>query len=262
MNINWNLSNHRLVLVGGCGGIGLELVRQALQNDVAVAVLDLPRSIEENPLPDGVEIVIPVDVIEKMNIVEAFATVGKTWKSFHHLVCLQGFTNSLAPLDQLTVDTWDDVMDVNLRSVWLCCKYALPFLKKSENASIITVSSGIGNLGNAGYGPYSVAKIGLQTLTKTLAKENAPSVRVNCIAPGAVLTPFLGKGTGRGGKQGDAPERVDLQQFIKLVPAGRIAEPDDVVEPILFLMSEAARYITGQTIHVNGGALMPGWRNG
>jgi 3-oxoacyl-[acyl-carrier protein] reductase len=111
-------------------------------------------------------------------------------------------------------------------------------------------------LGNEGYAPYAIAKNAIITLTRTLAKELAPSIRVNCVAPGAVQTPFLGKGTGRGGKQGDMPERVDIEVFKKLVPLKRIAQPSDVAEPILFLMSDAARYITGQTLHINGGAMM------
>ena len=243
--------------MGGCGGIGRALTQTCLDNQMRVAVLDLPRSIAENPVDDRAEMVIALDAAKKMDIVAAFAQLNKHWPNLNHLVCLQGFTSALAPLENLTLDTWEEVMDVNLRSVWLCCKYAMPLLRQAEQASVVLVSSGIGNLGSAGYGPYAVAKGGLQTLTKILAREGAPRVRANAIAPGAVLTPFLGKGTGRGGQQGDAPERVNMEQYLKMVPAGYVATPQDIADPILFLMSHAARYLTGQILHVNGGALMP-----
>lgn len=255
--INWQLQQQTVAVVGGCGGIGRAVVKTCLDNQMRVAVLDLPRSIAENPVDARVELVIELDAAHKMDIEAGFAELAKHWPNLNHLVCLQGFTSSLAALENLTIDTWEEVMDVNLRSVWLCCKYAMPLLRQAEQASVVTVSSGIGTFGPAGYGSYAIAKGGLQTLTKILAREGAPCVRANGIAPGAVLTPFLGKGTGRGGQQGDAPERVNMEQYLKMVPAGYVATPQDIADPILFLMSNAARYMTGQILHINGGALMP-----
>ena len=257
VNINWNLAAQRVVVVGGCGGIGQALVKTCLDQQLRVAVLDLPRSIAENPVDECVELVLEIDALVEETIITAFQAIEKRWGAIEHLVCLQGFTGAITPLENLEMDTWNDVMDVNLRSVWLCCKQGLPLLKQGQRGgSIVTVSSGIANLGAAGYGPYAISKSGVQTLTKIVAREAAPHIRVNCVAPGAVITPFLGKGTGRGGQQGDAPERVNLEQYLKMVPAGYVAQPAEVVEPILFLMSNAARYITGQVLHVNGGALM------
>ena len=245
------------MVVGGCGGIGQALVKTCLDQQLRVAVLDLPRSIAENPVDERVELVLEINALAEATLLEAFQEIEKHWNAIEHLICLQGFTGAITPLENLDLDTWEDVMDVNLRSVWLCCKYGLPLLRQAERGSIVLVSSGIANLGAAGYGPYAISKSGIQTLTKIVAREAAPHIQANCVAPGAVITPFLGKGTGRGGQQGDAPERVNLEQYLKMVPAGYVAKPADVVGPILFLMSDAARYITGQIIHVNGGALMP-----
>ena len=106
-----------------------------------------------------------------------------------------------------------------------------------------------------GYGPYSVSKAGILALTRLLAQEGAPVVRANAIAPSAVDTAFLRGGTGRGGDDATSA-RLDLDAYLKTVPLGRLATAEDVVGPILFLLSNASAYVTGQTLHVNGGLLM------
>ena len=108
-----------------------------------------------------------------------------------------------------------------------------------------------------GHGPYSVAKAGIIQLTRLLAQENAPTVRVNAVAPGAVDTAFLRGGTGRGGDDGAIERHVDPVAYVKSVPLGRLGVAEDIVGPILFLLGSGARYVTGQTLHVNGGGLMP-----
>ena len=112
-----------------------------------------------------------------------------------------------------------------------------------------------------GTGTYSAAKAGLIALARGLAKENAPDVRANCIAPGAVDTAFLRGGTGRGGdtapkNERDFPAGMDNRAMLATIPLGRIAVTDDIVGPILFLLSEKSRFMTGQTLYINGGRLM------
>jgi NAD(P)-dependent dehydrogenase (short-subunit alcohol dehydrogenase family) len=104
-----------------------------------------------------------------------------------------------------------------------------------------------------GYGPYSAAKAGLIALTKTLALENAPLVRANAVAPGAVDTAFLSGGTGRAA----APLRLDPTAHAAAIPMRRIATADDVSLPILFLCGPGAAYMTGQVLWINGGGHMP-----
>jgi 3-oxoacyl-[acyl-carrier protein] reductase len=118
------------------------------------------------------------------------------------------------------------------------------------------MASGIASLGTPGYGPYGAAKAGVITLAKTLAQEWAPAIRVNAVAPAAVDTAFLRGGTGRGREDGP-PERLDVEGYVQRIPLARIATPVDVVGPILFLLGPASAYMTGQTLHINGGSLLP-----
>jgi 3-oxoacyl-[acyl-carrier protein] reductase len=248
--------NKKVVIVGGCGGIGKAVVEACLINHLQVAVVDLPRSILENPMREVADAVFPCDATNAEQVENVFAYIKKSWGHIDHLVNLAGFTNPLTRIENMPDDMWQEVFDGNLKSTFLCCKYAIPVFN-TEGGSIVNMSSGLAVLGNAGYAPYAISKNGIITLTRTLATELAPNIRVNAVAPGAVLTPFLSKGTGRGGYDGDKPERVNLDEFVKRVPAGRIALPEDIAAPILFLMSDAARYINGQTLHINGGSLFP-----
>jgi 3-oxoacyl-[acyl-carrier protein] reductase len=105
------------------------------------------------------------------------------------------------------------------------------------------------------YGAYGPAKAGLLLLMRQLALENAPHVRVNAVAPVPVDTAFLRGGTGRSDEQGEPP--LPTEVLAKLAPMGRMATPEDIVGPVLFLLSNASAYMTGQTLFVNGGAYMP-----
>ena len=104
-----------------------------------------------------------------------------------------------------------------------------------------------------GFGAYGASKAGLIALTKSIAVENAPDIRANVVAPGAVATAFLRGGTGRA----EASVRLDVDAYARALPLGRIAEPSDVVGPILFLCGPGAAYMTGQVLWVNGGGLTP-----
>ena len=247
-----------MAIVGACGGIGQAVVRAALGCGLRVAALDLPRSIEENPLPAGVDRVLPLDATREEEVAAAFGQLREHWpQGLRSLVNLAGFTAGSVSLEELPVETWNEVLDGSLRSTFLACRAAMPQLRRSGGA-VVNMSSGLASVGRSGYGPYAAAKAGVGGLTRILAAEGAPSVRVNAVAPGAIDTAFLSGGTGRGGQQGASPLRLDLDAYLQLVPLRRIGQPDEVAGPILFLASDAARYVTGQVLHINGGGLMMG----
>jgi NAD(P)-dependent dehydrogenase (short-subunit alcohol dehydrogenase family) len=145
-------------------------------------------------------------------------------------------------------------MHGNLTTAHLVIRAALPLLRRGNHPSIVTVSSGLGVSVLRGFGPYAAAKAGLIALTKTVALEAAPALRANAIAPSAILTDFMSGGLGRHDSDGDW---FDPAPYIPLIPLQRLAEVDDVVGAVLFLASPAASFITGQTIHINGGRYMP-----
>ena len=149
------------------------------------------------------------------------------------------------------------MISVNLRSAFLVARAALPLLKQRRQASLTFVSSALTYGVQSGYGPYIAAKSGLNGLVRALAIENAPHVRVNAVAPSVMLTAFLGGGTGQGGENHDRRDWLDATAAASVVPMRRLCTPEDVVGPMLFLASDAARFITGQILHVNGGRLTP-----
>ncbi len=243
-----------LVVTGGCGGIGSALVRAALTNGLKVAILDLPRSIGENPPPDGVA-VFECDATDEAQVAAAMEAARAALGDIHHLVNLAGFAGGVVPVDALDTGEFAEVLDGSLRTTLLSSRAAIPALRAAGGGSIVTMSSDLGFIGRSGYAAYAAAKAAIVSLTRTLATELAPTIRVNALSPAAVDTPFLSGGTGRGGRQGGAAARTNLDAYVKTVPLGRVAVADDVVAPILFLMSDAARYITAQVLHVNGGWL-------
>ena len=247
--------NRRVAVVGGAGGIGRALVSALLDQRARVAILDLPASLARHEPPAGT-LVRALDATDESQVRAAFAAVQDAWGGLDALVNLAGFAKEKAPVGATPRATWDEVMDGNLTAAYLCSQAALPLLRAGDAPAIVNMSSGLAVKPTPGYGPYSVAKAGVLALTRLLAAENAPAIRVNAVAPAAVDTAFLKGGTGRGGDEADGPARLDLDAYLKTVPLARLAQPEDVVGPILFLLSPAAAYVTGQTLHVNGGLWM------
>ncbi len=152
------------------------------------------------------------------------------------------------PLAEMSQQTWNEVMRLNLDSAFVCAQAVMPGMIARKTGSIINIVSIAGrNGGGPGAGAYSTAKGGLITFTKALAKELAPhSVRVNGVSPGVIDTPFH--------EVFSTPEMI--ANFVRSIPLGRTGTSLEVAMAIAFLASNAASYITGETIEVNGGQLM------
>jgi 3-oxoacyl-[acyl-carrier protein] reductase len=244
----------RIVVAGGCGGIGRAVVAELVTRGAVVIVLDLPASIERHGVPDGAE-AFAMDARAAAGVETVFAQLAERYTAIDGLVNLVGFARERRPVAETSDDLWHEVTDGNLNSAFYIARAALPLLKQGRKPAIVNTSSGLAIKPTPGYGPYSVSKAGVLALTRLLAQENAPLVRANAIAPSAVDTAFLHGGTGRGGDDQGAP-RMDVEAYLKTVPLARLAVAEDVVGPILFLLSSQSAYITGQTLHVNGGLLM------
>jgi 3-oxoacyl-[acyl-carrier protein] reductase len=149
---------------------------------------------------------------------------------------------------EITTERWDEIMDVNLKSAMLCSKAVAPSMIERQTGAIVNVVSIAGRTGGGpGAGAYATAKAGLIAFTKALAKELAPrGVRVNAISPGVIDTPFH--------EVFSTPEMI--RGFVASVPLGRVGTPLECAQVIAFLASDAASYVVGETIEVNGGQLM------
>ena len=243
----------RAAIVGGCGGIGRAVVRACNDIGVRMAVLDLPAYIERYP-PD-VELVVPVDATSAEEVRNGFQRVEARLGGLDHLVFLVGFSlTPPRPTAEIDEAQWSEVIQGNLTTAHLVIRTALPLLRRGDHPSIVTISSGLGINVLRGFGPYAAAKAGLIALTKTVALEGAPALRANAVAPSAILTDFMRGGLGRHDSDG---AWFDPAHYGAMVPLQRLAQVEDVVGAVLFLASPAASFITGQTIHVNGGRYMP-----
>ncbi len=149
---------------------------------------------------------------------------------------------------ELTEERWDEVMNLNLKSAFLCSQAVAASMIERKKGAIINVTSIAGRNGGAlGSIHYSTAKGGMITITKGLAKELAPfGIRVNAVSPGVIATPFH--------EQFSTPEA--MQAYAANIPLGRVGTPAEVAQTIVYLASEAASYLSGETIEINGGMLM------
>ena len=239
-----------LVLLGGAGGIGRALAQRAVADGWRVSVLDLEASLARHSLPSGVEC-RAIDLSDETTIAPAFE--GLT--TIHGFVNLAGFMTGINPLEQTSTAEFDEVLTVNFRGAYLAAKAVLPMLRASGNGSMVNIVSGLAAFVRPGYGLYGASKAAMIHLTKTLALEAAPTVRVNAVGPAAVDTAFLRGGTGRSDE--DAPSSLDIDAYVKMTPLARMAVADDVVGPTMFLLGPDSAFMTGQTLWVNGGGYMP-----
>jgi 3-oxoacyl-[acyl-carrier protein] reductase len=152
------------------------------------------------------------------------------------------------PMRELTEEGLDEIMDLNLKSAVLCTQAAAPsMIERKRGAIVNVVSIAAHNGGGPGAGPYAASKAALIAMTKSQAKELAPhGVRVNAISPGVIATPFH--------EVFSTPEAI--ANFVKMIPLGRVGQPLECAQVIAFLVSDAASYMVGETVEVNGGQLM------
>jgi 3-oxoacyl-[acyl-carrier protein] reductase len=147
---------------------------------------------------------------------------------------------------RMSDEEWNKVININLTAVFLICKYSIKVMMKQDSGSIINISSIVGHTGNFGQANYSSAKAGIVAMSKSLAKEYAKkNIRVNCISPGFIDT-----------KMTKNINEEFKKKLIENIPMGKLGTGNDIANCALFLASDLSGYITGETIHVNGGMYM------
>jgi len=147
---------------------------------------------------------------------------------------------------RMSEEVWDDVLRVNLKSVFNCTKAIIRTMSQQRRGAIVNISSVVGQIGNFGQSNYAASKAGIMGFTKSIAREVASrGVNVNAVAPGFIDTEMTQV----------IPEKAK-EAFLKQIPFGKMGQPEDVAEAVYWLCTEAAGYITGQVIHVNGGMYM------
>ncbi len=164
------------------------------------------------------------------------------------LVCNAGVWDG-APIEDMSEELWNKVINTNLKSAWAMTKACVPAMKKQPSAAIVMVSSTSGQRGEANYSNYSASKGGQISFTKALASELCPKIRVNAVAPGWIETAMV---------RPVFEDKAYEQSVIDSIPLKRIATTDDIALSICFLLSDWSRHITGEILNINGGAVLCG----
>jgi NAD(P)-dependent dehydrogenase (short-subunit alcohol dehydrogenase family) len=221
----------RVLVTGAARGLGLAFGRHLREQGAEVLGADLVEGPE----------VIQVDVTNPHSLADA---VGERLGGLDVLVNNAAVVDlSRRPFWEIPEDEWDRVMSVNVKGVWLTTRALLPLLRESRGV-VVNIASEVAFSGSTGLAHYVASKGAVVSLTRVMARELGPEgIRVNAIAPGYIPTE---------GSISMAPDGYDPSD----TPLGRVAEPDDLLGALSFLVSDASRFVTGQTLLVNGGRLM------
>jgi 3-oxoacyl-[acyl-carrier protein] reductase len=243
-----NLKEKVAIVTGAARGIGLAAARRLAVEGAAVLMADYDVEEASRAAADLSAIGLRVhphktDVSKRNDVVAMADAARRQFGEIDILVNNAGIAGRAAPLEEITDQDWDQMMDVDLKSVYLCSQAVIPAMKERRSGRIINVASIAGKEGNPNMIPYSTAKAGVIGLTKALAKEVAPfGIYVNAIAPAVIDTPILQQLT---------PEQV--QYMVQRIPLGRVGKPEEVAALIFWLASDEATFTTGQCIDISGG---------
>ena len=248
--MNPDFSGKNVLVTGGARGIGRSIVEAFAGAGANIAFTDisveLVTALEEELKSSGVTaLALPGDAVNPDEAAAAVETVVNDWGSIDVLVNNVGITRDALMLRR-SVEDWDAVINTNLKSVFNFCKAVYLQMMRQRRGSIVNISSVVGVMGNAGQTNYSASKAGIIGFTKSLARElGARGVTVNAVAPGFIETEMTAK-----------LSAAARDAMLGAVPLVRPGTPDDVASAVLFLASDAAAYITGHVLHVDGGLTM------
>ena len=241
-----NLKNKKVLITGATGGIGNSLIEKF--NNLGSLIIATGTNEEKlNNLKEKYpNINIEKFKLEEHNKIERFIdTIYTKLNGLDILVNNAGITLDNLSI-RLTEENWQKVMDINLTSSFLMCKFAIKKMLKNKFGKIINITSIVGHTGNVGQANYAASKAGIIAFSKSLALEYAKkNINVNCVSPGFIKTDMTDK------------INEDFKKvLISKIPAGNLGSGEDVSNCVAFLASDMANYINGETLHVNGGMYM------
>lgn len=246
------MSENRVALITGAArGIGAKIAVTLANEGTDIAVVDYgDEALAEQTLQEikntGVRVAYyRCDVSDFTATKQVVDAVVKDFGKIDVLVNNAGITSDKL-LMRMEESDWDRVLNINLKGCFNMIKHVTPYMMRKRYGRIVSISSVVGLMGNAGQANYSASKAGIIGLTKTVAKEFAPrGVTANAIAPGFIRTAMT-----------DALTEEQKQAMYKLIPLGKLGETEDIANAVSFLVSDKARYITGEVIRVDGGMCM------
>ena len=232
------------LITGASRGIGNSVALEFKDKGYSVIGTATSKDGAENLKKNGIEGYV-LDLSSKDSIEEFWSSLEESGKDISVLVNNAGITRDNIVL-RMSDEEWEDIMSVHLYGTFQLSKKALKMMLKSKWGRIINISSASASIGNRGQSNYAAAKAGVEAFTKSLAKEvGKRDITINAVAPGFISTDMTKNNDG-----------VNSEYLIKEIPLGRFGEPEEVANLVYFLCSPDSSYITGQTIHINGGLYM------
>ena len=242
------LTDKTVIITGGANGIGEAAVRLFMEAEANVVIADFNEEAglrllnELGPSAAERAIFVKSNVAEPKSAQQLMEQTMERFGAIDVLINNAGITRD-AMLMKMSPEQWQDVIDVNLNGVFYCTRYGAPYMAAQGHGKIINTSSIVGVQGNIGQTNYAATKAGVIGMTKTWARElGYKGICVNAVAPGFIATEMVAK----------MPEKI-VDGMRDKVPLRRLGQPEDVAQAYLFLASDAANYINGAVIEVNGG---------
>ena len=243
-----DLSGKVAIVTGAGKGLGWAIAERLARDGAHLVLAEMDRvSGEEKAALIGKmgreALALPTDVSRWPEVERMVEQTLARFKRIDILVNNAGILGPYFPVMEYPEEIWDQVMAVNLKGTFLCCKGVLPVMKEQRSGKVVSLASVAGKEGNANMAPYAASKAAIIGLTKTLGKEMAPyNVQVNCVSPALIETDMAREMT---------PDQRAL--LISKIPMGRLGKPEEVAAVVKFLVSEESSFVTGQCYDISGG---------
>ncbi len=245
MNIIKGRFNSRCAIVtGGASGLGKGTAKRMVDEGATVALWDMNAAALQQAKKDvGAAHVIALDVTDPKAVAAAAADSARILGKIDILVTAAGITGATVPVHEFPIESWLQVINVNLNGLFYCCRAVVPFMLENGYGRIVNVSSVAGKEGNPNASAYSASKAGVIGLTKSLGKELAlKNVRANCITPATFESPIL-----------EQLPQSQVDYMRSKIPMGRLGEVAEVAAMICFMASEECSFTTASTFDISGG---------
>ena len=239
-----SLKNKNIIVTGASGGIGRSIVEKLHENGANIlATGSRIEKLEELKKKFNNIKILKFDISQHQKIEEFINNATEELGgSLDCIVNNAGITKDNLTI-RMSLEEWTRVIDINLTSTFLICKYSIKKMLKNKSGKIINITSVVGHTGNAGQANYTASKAGIVGMSKSLAIEYAKkNININCISPGFIQTAMT--------------EKIDekhKEAIIAKIPSNKLGKPEDIANTVIFLGSDLSDYINGETIHVNGG---------